>query len=67
MILGRLRRYGIHRLDRVQQRYRDFIFAEPLNIDTKGYVHLPQGPGLGIELDEEKMARYEQADTRRLI
>jgi L-alanine-DL-glutamate epimerase-like enolase superfamily enzyme len=46
---------------------RDFIFAEPLSIDAEGYVHLPQGPGLGIELDEEKLARYEQSDTRRLI
>lgn len=46
---------------------RDFIFAEPLRIDADGYVHLPQGPGLGIELDEEKMARYEQKDTGRLV
>jgi L-alanine-DL-glutamate epimerase-like enolase superfamily enzyme len=46
---------------------RDFIFAEPLRIDAEGYVQLPQGPGLGIELDEEKLKRYEQTDTRRLI
>jgi len=46
---------------------RDFIFAEPLRIDGEGYVHLPQKPGLGIELDEEKVKRYEQADTGRLI
>lgn len=46
---------------------RDFIFAEPLRIDAEGYVHLPQGPGLGIDLDEEKLTRYEQTDTRRLI
>jgi L-alanine-DL-glutamate epimerase-like enolase superfamily enzyme len=30
-------------------------------------VHLPQKPGLGLELDEEKLKRYEQADTHRLI
>jgi len=46
---------------------RDFIFAEPLRIDAEGYVHVPQEPGLGIELDEEKLKRYEQADTGRLI
>jgi len=46
---------------------RDFIFAEPQRIDSEGYVHLPQGPGVGIELDEEKLKRYEQTDTRRLI
>jgi L-alanine-DL-glutamate epimerase-like enolase superfamily enzyme len=47
--------------------HRDFIFAEPLQIDAEGYVHLPQGPGLGIELDEDKLKKYEQGDTRRLI
>jgi len=46
---------------------RDFIFAEPLQIDSEGYVQLPQGVGLGIELDAEKLKKYEQADTRRLI
>jgi len=38
-----------------------------LNIDAEGFIHLPQGPGLGIELDEEKLKKYEQGDTRRLI
>ncbi len=46
---------------------RDFIFTEPLRIDAEGYVRVPQGPGLGIELDEEKLRSFEQADTRRLI
>ena len=46
---------------------RDFIFAEPLRIDAEGYVHVPQGPGLGLQLDEEKLKQYEQTDTRRLI
>ena len=31
---------------------------EPLRIDREGYIHLPQKPGLGIELDREAMARY---------
>jgi L-alanine-DL-glutamate epimerase-like enolase superfamily enzyme len=47
--------------------HRDFIFKEPIRIDAEGYVRLPDGPGLGIELDEEKLAKYEQADTSRLI
>ncbi len=46
---------------------RDFIFAEPLRIDSEGYVHLPQKPGLGLEFDEDKLKQYEQADTSRLI
>ncbi|ETW94517.1 MAG: hypothetical protein ETSY1_34520 [Candidatus Entotheonella factor] len=31
----------------------DFGLVTPLNIDAEGYVHVPQGPGLGIELDWE--------------
>jgi L-alanine-DL-glutamate epimerase-like enolase superfamily enzyme len=46
---------------------RDFLFKEPIGIDAEGYVRLPQGPGLGIELDDEKLARYEVADTGRLV
>ncbi len=39
---------------------RDFLFTEPLTIDAEGYVALPQVPGLGIEIDEEKAQRYEK-------
>jgi len=39
--------------------HRDFLFKKPIGIDAEGYVHLPEGPGLGIELDEEKLAKYE--------
>ncbi len=38
---------------------RDFLLAEPIRIDSEGYVRLPDRPGLGIELDEEKLKRYE--------
>jgi len=37
---------------------RDFIQREKLRIDAEGYLHLPQKPGLGIELDLEAMERY---------
>jgi L-alanine-DL-glutamate epimerase-like enolase superfamily enzyme len=43
------------------------MLAEPFRIDAEGYVKVPQGPGLGIELDEEKLKRYEAADPNRLI
>ena len=46
---------------------RDFVLTEPIRADSEGYVHLPQKPGLGLELDEEKLKQYEQADTSRLI
>jgi D-galactarolactone cycloisomerase len=46
---------------------RDFLFAEPLKIDSEGYVRLPQGPGLGLALDEEKLKRYEVPERGQLI
>ncbi len=38
---------------------RDFLLAEPIRIDSEGYVRLPERPGLGLEIDEEKLKRYE--------
>ncbi len=29
-----------------------------LMIDDNGYLHVPEKPGLGCELDEEALARY---------
>ena len=30
-----------------------------LMIDDAGYLHVPEKPGLGCELDEEALSRYE--------
>lgn len=30
---------------------RDFMLTEPFLVDKKGYIKVPQGPGLGVELD----------------
>jgi len=38
---------------------RDFVFKDPIKVDSEGYVHVPQGPGLGVVLDEERLAQYE--------
>jgi len=32
------------------------MLAEPTAIDAEGFVTLPEEPGLGIELDEERIA-----------
>lgn len=37
---------------------RDFMLAEPIDIDSDGYVNVPQVPGLGVELDEEAVRRF---------
>jgi L-alanine-DL-glutamate epimerase-like enolase superfamily enzyme len=34
---------------------RDAMLVEPTTIDTDGYVTLSEAPGLGIELDEERI------------
>ena len=37
--------------------YKDDIVTEPFAF-ADGAVRVPQGPGLGIELDQEKVERY---------
>ena len=36
---------------------RDFMLAEPVKADKKGSIVLPDKPGLGIELDEERLEK----------
>ena len=37
---------------------RDGILVEPIRVDAAGTVAVPQEPGLGIQIDEDKLARY---------
>ena len=37
---------------------RDGLLSEPLRADANGTIASPDAPGLGIELDEEKLNRY---------
>lgn len=34
---------------------RDFMLTEPFHIDNEGYISVPYKPGLGVELDMEKI------------
>ncbi|WP_213571047.1 muconate/chloromuconate family cycloisomerase [Rhodococcus sp. USK13] len=38
----------------------DDVVVRPVAFED-GFVHLPTGPGLGVEVDEEKVARYARA------
>lgn len=38
--------------------YVDGILAEPFELDPEGNLPIPQGPGLGVSLDRDKLARY---------
>jgi hypothetical protein len=37
---------------------RDGVLAEPIHVAPDGTVAVPDAPGLGIVLDEDKLARY---------
>ena len=45
--------------------YTDDLLREPLTI-RGGYLRVPEGPGLGVEVDEEALARYAMEPPYRL-
>jgi D-galactarolactone cycloisomerase len=44
--------------------YVDGLLAEPFVLDSDGRLEIPQGPGLGVVLDPDKVARYAPAAAR---
>ncbi len=38
--------------------YVDGILQQPFTLDGEGYLNIPERPGLGVELDPQKVARY---------
>lgn len=38
--------------------YIEDLTVEPFRLDAEGYLEIPQTPGLGIEIDREKLSRY---------
>jgi len=40
---------------------RDGLLKEPIRIESDGMIKLPEGPGLGIELDRSAVERYRSA------
>ena len=46
----------------VPERFFHFPACEPLTIDAEGFVHLPDGPGIGRELDWDYIQRYKVAE-----
>lgn len=38
--------------------YVDGILTQPFKLDAEGYLQIPMKPGIGVELDPEKVARY---------
>ncbi len=45
-------------VDRNPNPLREELLTRPLRLDADGYLPLPSGPGLGVELNEETVERY---------
>ena len=43
--------------------YVDGILAEPFKLDGEGYLEIPDKPGLGVELNRDKVARYSPSSS----
>ena len=41
--------------------YIEDLTTAPFTIDREGFLMIPSGPGLGIELDPEKLKKYRAA------
>ena len=48
-----------HWVDR--PHWNELVLADPPLIED-GYIRLPDGPGLGVELNEEAVAKYARPD-----
>jgi L-alanine-DL-glutamate epimerase-like enolase superfamily enzyme len=38
--------------------YVDGILTEPFRLDAEGRLDIPQRPGLGVDLDRDRVARF---------
>jgi L-alanine-DL-glutamate epimerase-like enolase superfamily enzyme len=45
-------------MDRNPNPLREELIFEPFRIDGEGWVRMPEGPGLGIEINEEIIRKY---------
>ena len=44
--------------DLLENPFRDELSPKPFQINAQGFVEIPTGPGLGIEIHEEVVSRY---------
>ena len=53
-------------LENVSKRYGQQTVVNNVSLEIKdGDLDVPTGPGLGVELDEEKLAKYAEAYQKR--
>jgi L-alanine-DL-glutamate epimerase-like enolase superfamily enzyme len=46
----------------VPEKFFHFEACEPIHIDSEGFAHVPQGPGLGVEIDWEFIEAHKVAE-----
>ena len=56
--IGAMPNCDILELDRNENPLRDALICGGLTPDGDSYIHLPEKPGLGVEIDEEILERY---------
>jgi len=44
--------------------FLDDVIEPAIDIDVEGYIHLPQGSGIGYQVSREKLERYSVANAR---
>jgi D-galactarolactone cycloisomerase len=44
--------------DQAENPFREELIARPFAITKDGFVEIPTGPGLGIEIDEQIVKKY---------
>lgn len=52
------------KLDKIENHHPIFRFAladNPLEIDANGWIHIPDKPGLGVELDHDWIKAHTSA------
>ena len=57
-LIASLPNAGLLEFDQNPNPLRSDLFQEPLTVDGNGQIRLPDGPGLGVTLDEDTLRRY---------
>jgi D-galactarolactone cycloisomerase len=61
-VLATLPRHALLEFDQSENAIREGLLAEPFSISSDGTVTVPDGPGLGIEIDEERLEKFRVSD-----
>jgi L-alanine-DL-glutamate epimerase-like enolase superfamily enzyme len=58
-LIASLPNAGLLECDQNPNPLRSELFEEPITVDKNGQVHLPDGPGLGVRLNQNTIDKYQ--------